>query len=627
MTAAATELSARAPRPRATQALLEPFNLLVLLAATALAVFFALIVHDSTIFDGAYLPRGNDSLYHARRILDAAIGSRGFYQFDDCLHAPDGSWITWPWAYDYLVAKATQVALWVVPGLDPMAFISYVPVAWLAVNAALFLAALTALGLSRDLRLLAMLCFALSPLTQLLHSIGMIDHHYVEHTFVLLTAWLGLRWFARPDDVRSAVALGIALGAAPAFHNGLFMLQLVPLATVFVLWLRGSAGPAGALRGFNIALLATTQLALLPSAPYWNGLFEFGLLSWFHFYVAVCTAVALTLMSTRRFSRANLLLLGGACALLAAPLGAQVLAGAGFLSGEFSILGDIIEVQSPWRMLTETFGFRETLSFYTWLLFLAPPLLLFHAVRVFRERDPHRLYFSVLAVFGLALFLSQFRLHYFGFFALVAGTLLIIDDLRRRNAWHAPLVFVSSFAFVALTYQPALRERLFIVYAPGADTEYARALTTFLDLGRLCAQDPGVVLASPDDGSAILFHSECSVIANNFILREDDKVHIEEVKRLMLLSPGEIRAERPDVKYMLVRIRDFSVLEGDTAYVVDENRVAKQLLLDDQPPEGYSLVRTVSWSPDGDGIERVYAKLYKLSPPVTVKESPTALGP
>ena len=193
-------------------------------------------------------PTGNDSFYHARRILDAAVGNRGVFQFDDLLHVPDGAWVSWPWGYDYLLAKATQAALWLHPGLDPMAFLSYVPVAWIAVNAALFLAACRAIGLSVEFRLLAMLCFALSPLTQLLHAVGMIDHHYVEHTFVLLAVWLGIRWFQRPADRRRALGLGVALGVAPAFHNGLFILQLLPLFAVFAAWLRGAApSRAGAL--------------------------------------------------------------------------------------------------------------------------------------------------------------------------------------------------------------------------------------------------------------------------------------------------------------------------------------------------------------------------------------------
>src|SRR5215471_20614641 len=107
------------------------------LGASAIAVFFALLLRDSTIVDGLYLPRGNDSFHHARRILEAAIG-RGFYEFDVRLHAPDGSWVPWPWGYDYLMAKGTQIWVWLAPHTDPTTFMCYVPVFWILVNAALF---------------------------------------------------------------------------------------------------------------------------------------------------------------------------------------------------------------------------------------------------------------------------------------------------------------------------------------------------------------------------------------------------------------------------------------------------------------------------------------------------------
>ena len=168
-----------------------------------------------------------------------------------------------------------------------------------------------------------------------------------------------------------------------------------------------------------------------------------------------------------------------------------------------------------------------------------------------------------------------------------------MEQLSARRGWHRGLVFVTTFAAIALAYQPVLRSRLFVVYAPGADTEYASAFPLFLDLRELCARDPGVVLASPDDGSAILFHSECSVIANNFILRAPDKAHIDEVHRLMQLTPAEIRAERPDIKYVFVRLGDFSVIEGNVAYLLADKPIAKQLFLDPSPPEGYTLIKTI----------------------------------
>jgi hypothetical protein len=582
------------------------------MAASALAAFLSLIVRDSTFVAGMVLPRGNDSFYHARRILDA-IGARGFYQFDDRLHAPDGAWIPWPWAYDFLMAKATQLALWVVPTLDPMVFISYAAVAWILVNAALFMAAMSELKMSLEMRALAIVCYALSPLTQLLHSVGMIDHHYLEHTFVLLNIWLGLRWFDRPDSALRAAVLGIALGAACAFHNGLFILQLVPLAAVFVLWLRGSAPEPRALRTFAIALLVTTQIVLLPSEPYRNGMFEFGLLSWFHFWVAVCTAAAMTYMSSRPYSRAHCAQLVGLSVLLAVPFVTQLSGAGGFLSAQFSILGGITEASSPYDMLTGVFGPRGTAAWYSWLVVLAPVLLALYAYRSCVERSPRELYYAIAAVFGLTLLLDQFRFQYFGFFFLVTAPLLIVERWRSQRGWHRGAVFAGMLAAVTLAYQPPLRDQLFAYYVPGANRDYAIALPIFQALQEQCAADPGVVLATSDDGSPILFHSDCSVIANNFILRPEDKAHLDEIARLLELTPAEIVAQRPDIKYLFVRTRDFSVFQDGELYLVSSKPIAAQLILNDVAPPGFELVNTISQRSDPDGPPLVYARLYKVS--------------
>ena len=583
------------------------------LLASSVAAFFALLLADSAVIGELYIPVTNDSFYHARRILDAAIGERGFYQFDDRLHVPDGSWIPWPWAYDYLLAMMTRLALWAAPALDPMAFIAFVPVSWVLVNAALFLAAARAAGLARGMQALAMFCFAFSPLTQLLHSAGMIDHHYVEHTFVLATAWLGLRWFQRAGDVRRAATLGVALGVATAFHNGLFILQLFPLLTVFILWLRRSGPTGSAARGFGVALVTTTLLALLPSEPFRRGMFEFGLHSWFHLYVAICTAIAITFMGRVRASRNTFGGLVVLCAALALPLGTQLAGGADFLSASFSILDEITEARSPYKMFTVTMGPTATAAYYSWLVLLAPVVLAFYAYRAIGEKRPERVYFAVMVVLGIALLLNQMRLHYFGYFGLVAGTLLVLDDLQKRRAWHPGLIFVVTFAALVVAFQPALRERLLVPYAPSADPEYANAFALFVELNRLCAEEPGTVLASTDDGNAILFHSDCSVIANNFILRAEDKTHIDEIDRLMRLSGSELRAQRPDVKYLLLRARDFSSIRDGAAHIVAENPLAREFLIEETPPPGFALMKTVRWRPDGNGEASVYAKLFRVT--------------
>jgi hypothetical protein len=512
------------------------------------------------------------------------------------------------------MAKAAQAALWIDPSVDLLAFLSYIPVVWVVVNTALFLAIATTIGLSREMRVFVMACFAFSPLTQLLHSIAMIDHHYVEHTFVLLNVWLGVRWFQQPTKAGRAAALGIVLGLAPAFHNGLFILQLIPLAASFGLWLRGQAPPLQALGTFATALLITTQLVLLPSEPYQRGMFEFGLLSWFHFYIAVCTASASAFMGWKPSSPRNFIALATLCLVLAIPLGAQMIGGAGFITGTFSILGAIIEVRSPYNLFTETFGPMLTASHYSWLLIAAPPLLAFFVFRAFRERSPAHFYFAIAAAFGLFLLLQQFRLHYFGFFALVTGCALAIDHLRARFRWHRGATFAGALAIFAAAYQPALRERLFYVYSPGGVPEYASILALYFDLGKACAENPGIVLASSDDGNAILFHSDCSVIANNFILRPEDDRHITEAMRLMTLSPAEILQQRPDVKYLLLRARDFVEAEGDIVRLSRSSELAQQLLTSADPPPRFKLHKTVQWLLNDKGDTAIFARLYEILP-------------
>lgn len=576
------------------------------LGAVLIAGFFAKLVADAAIVDGSYVPMGNDSFYHARRVLDA-LGARGFYQFDERLHAPAGAWIPWPWAYDYLLAKTAALLTWLKPGLNPLAVIFHVPYAWLLVNAALFLAAASALRLSVEMRVLAMVCFALSPFTQLLHVIGMVDHHYIEYTFVLLNTWLGLRWFAAPADWRWPAALGAALGLAPGFHTALFILQIPLLACIFVLWLRHETPPRKSLTAFVVALLTAMQLVLWPADTFRAGLFDFGLLSSFHLYVSVCTSICLCFMGWKPFSAKGLAWLGLVGLVLAAPIALQAFRGVEFIAGRFSILPDIVEAQSVFRQLAAPAGLSDTTSYYSWLVLTAPLLAAFHGYKIFTKQVPERVFFSISAVFGIALLLSQFRFHYYGFFAFTTAGLLIVDDVRRRHNWHRGGVFVAVALTILLAYQPALRHRLFQIYAPAADPEYAVAIPIYRKLASLCATEHAIVLASSNDGNPILFHTDCKVIANNFILSEADVESLDRVDQLMKMSPEGIRKAAPEVRYLLVRARDFGFERDGRFGLVAESPMVQQIFLARQPPPGFTLVTKINSGADEVRLYRIDA--------------------
>ena len=585
-------------------------TILLWLVATVIGVFLSMLVIDSAFFEGEYIPMGNDSFYHARRMLDTAFGDRGFYQFDERTHVPDGSWIPWPWAYDYLMGQAAVLAQWLRPSTDPLGFLSYVPVVWIAINAALFLAAAGQAGLTLAYRATAMLAFALAPFVQLMHMVGKVDHHFIEFTFVLLVTWLGLCWFSRKQSRASAIGLGLALGLAPGFHNGLFILQIPVLVGVGLLWLRGEQFPRRDLHALALSLVAASVVIVLPSEPFRQGLFEFGLLSWFHLYAAACTSVVLVFVGWRRYDKKSLLILGGICVLLAIPLLGQINHGAAFLSRDISILDGVLEAMSPYTLFFHEFGVLRTVAHYSWLLLLAPVLLVYYLWCASRRSSPRDLFFAVMAVFGLALMLVQFRFNYFGLFSLIAGSLLVAQRVADKFRWHGGLVVAGLLAGVLIAYQPPLRHHLFAVYALGAAPMYERARPLFLNLAERCEQQPGVVLANANDGNYLLFHTECSVISNNFRLTSEDERKIDQIETMMRLSPEALREYQPDVKYLLLRTNDF-IVERDGKLEIDRSSpLARVLLSSSEPPDGFELIQTILL--ERDGGSEIYAKAFAV---------------
>ena len=109
---------------------------LIWLFAGTLAVFFAMGMLEASYVDQQFIPVGNDAFYHARRILDTAADPSAFYQFDGRIHVPEGSWLVWPWAYDYLLGRLIgTVAI-----TNRMAMLAYIPVGWVYVNIGLLVA-------------------------------------------------------------------------------------------------------------------------------------------------------------------------------------------------------------------------------------------------------------------------------------------------------------------------------------------------------------------------------------------------------------------------------------------------------------------------------------------------------
>ena len=570
-----------------------------------LTIGVAMLYTSASFVDGQYIPVGNDSFYHARRIIDAATGARGFYQFDTMIHVPEGSWLTWPWGYDLVLSLALRLALLIRPEMPAMKFLAYVPVIWAFVNVGLMTLIARQVRLGTAATASGLLAFSMLPLTQNLHGLGLVDHHLVELTFVLLAVLFGLRFFEKRRE-KDAVIVGVALGIAPAFHNSLFILQVPLLVTVFLLWLQATNLPRRSLLWLAGSLFLTTVLAVLPSAPFHDLQFEFWTLSWFHLNVAFGSGIVLTFFAWRSYNPVNVGLLAVVGIAMLVPLFATLVSGATFISGDVDMISRISEVQSPVSKMLEPGGVAWVTSLYSGLIFIAPVIAALHVFRLFASREPQSVYLSVMILFGVALLLAQYRLHPFGMWAVIFGLLLAIDNLRQKLNASTLLTTAVTLAVLAIALQPPLRNQLFKRAPPGLDRNYAATRSLYPVLSEACGHTPGTVLALADDGHPIRYHTDCSVIVNNFLMTPLHQRKLQEVDAMLRLSPRAL-LETSDVRYLFVRLNNvfFSAPNGvqptPIDVIKDQNApLFFELAFATKIPAGYRLIAELRVKDDRD---------------------------
>lgn len=584
---------------------------LLVVAATLVALVAQLETLSGSYTPDGYVPWGNDAFYHARRILDAVEDPDAFYQFDTRIHAPEGSLILWPWGYDYLMAALVRGGLAIGMHQDPMTILAYVPVAAVAFAMLLLFSISRSLNLSAIPTLLMMLCFALLPLTGSLHGVGRVDHHWAEFLAILAFVAGSLAWSANPASRLRAALLGLALGLAPAFHTGLFVLQAVLLVFLGLTWLRGTQWPLSSLVTFAAALVASTVAVLLPSLPFQQGIFEYFLLSWFHLYVAVVTAVLAVIMGRLSPSWSGVLALGLLALVLGVPTVGTVLDLGSFASKENAALQDISEARSigSW---SEEVGVYAVLSAYSGFLVLAPVIWLASLFGLFGTRDRRWIFLCVYAVVFLPLLYVQLRFHYYGTLALFVPALVGLDWVLNR--FDKLAVKVAAVALTGLAIYPSAVETFGARTPLGGDSYYLFTAAAMPDLASACAENPGIVLARNNDGHLIRFRTDCSVIANNFLLTQQQFQAYDRVVELFDLTTEELLAAEPQVDYVFVRARSALVETAKGVELADRefasmaaSRLEQQLLWGDPTdlPASFELISEVA-GPLDYPLSRIY---------------------
>jgi hypothetical protein len=524
--------------------------LLLWIAGSTVMVMGALSSIASSFADGRYVPENADAFYHARRILDSVATGLPVMQFDPKIHVPEGSWITWPWGFDTALAKIVQ---WMGP-------FSHVDAANRVLMNIPPANAVIAMGLvvviARQLRLpllgssLLALGIALLPEAFRLFAVGNVDHHFAEFTWTLASVSAGLWFFregARPEF--AGVALGVVLGTALAIHNGLFILQ-VPLCLVLGLrWFRGAPlPPAAGIRTFAVALILTTLAVCIPSEPWRRGFFEFYTLSWFHCYVSALVAVFAVLLSSIAATPRSRVVLGLLAAASVLPLAASLRAGGAFVTGNLDAIVGVPEAESPYRLFA--LDGADAVSRISGLLFLLLPMFLANVWWLWRRRDPALQFLAAACALGLGLFQFQYRFLPFALLPMVLTPILVARELAEWRPRFQRSVAVALVAVLALAFLPT-RAVWSAQWALGNSVMYTNIRTLFPPLADLCNERPGIVLADLDAGHWVRYHTECSVIANVFLLTPQHAAKVEESRHLLSLTPTQLLAERHDVRYVI----------------------------------------------------------------------------
>jgi hypothetical protein len=592
--------------------------LIAWLIMSSLAIGVCSLVWPAAHLGSEYMPVSNDSFYHARRIMDAVHDPDSFYEFDTKIHVPEGSLLPWPWGYDYVMAKLVRAGMAMGFANDPLGILVWLPVAAVPLSMLMIMLIARRLSLSLWSSTLAGLCVALSPLTQYLHGVGFIDHHFAEYMFVLAAVAMGLRWFVDLANQRAAAVLGVVLGLAPAVHNALFILQVPVVAALLMLWLQAVQPTRRAMAHFTIALLGSSLAILLPSLPFQQGRFEFFLLSWFQLYVAVGTAICCGLFTWWRVSRPSIAALAVFAVAALVPLGYQIAMAESFLTGKILRLDGIGEMFSVPRLI-RNYGALDTANRYSQLLWLVPATIGYCLFKVWQQRRDGQLFFWLSATLGLLLLLLQFRLHYYGSFALCIPWLVFAENLASRTGPQARMVMLSVTAGIVLAYVPTLRYQLLGPIPLGNDLYLANLRPALRTLAKACKEDPGVVLADHDAGHYIRFFTNCSVIANNFLLTPQHAQKVLEMERLFKLPAQELLNQAAYVKYVLVRPLSVQLSDSGVVYVsysTAQSDLVVDLLLKpgapepQPPPAQYRLLDEATLL---HGANRVpYVRLYKI---------------
>ncbi len=219
--------------------------------------------------------------------------------------------------------------------------------------------------------------------------------------------------------------------------------------------------------------------------------------------------------------------------------------------------------------------------------------------------------------------MQQLRMNYFGSYALYLPFIVVVDAWVHRQPKHALVVHGVASIILAAAFAPGITGLLFTRRALANDVYYQVTRQIYPALAAACKQDPGAVLAAPFDGHYIRYHTDCSVIANPFLVTPLNERKYNEELQLLKLPAAQLATAPAAIRYIFVRRAnlfytrpDGSTLTMPAGNPEDPDLPLVQELLAapaDHLPPNLRLIKELHFTRD-DG-NPPYARLFALDRP------------
>ena len=166
--------------------------------------------------------------------------------------------------------------------------------------------------------------------------------------------------------------------------------------------------------------------------------------------------------------------------------------------------------------------------------------------------------------------------------------LLLLPVLMLFQQYAAEIRYSKALIIVALViFYAGPVSKLTAPQSPGGEPGYISLLPFLKVVARQCAEHPGILLAHPDEGHYLRYHTDCKILSSNMLATPRDFEYRALALEMLGMSVEELVRKYDWLDYIYARLEVGPGNDFDLDYLRRLNRgVREELLLDNKIPPG-----------------------------------------